>query len=177
MKFANTASTFRLLILAVHLSLASQLSLTANLTIAFVNYLIDLLDGPIARKFGSTSYGGFLDLSIDRIVDISYLAYFLTLDRISLGFFVLLTARHIFYDFAMHFEMVLKTKQQQKDIMSKVHKLIYTSGASRILNAFAKASIVFFGFVSGVPVWLQVFFLGWTYVRAMPAIIRVFKLL
>lgn len=169
MKLANAVSFSRLFVLAGHLALASRLSPQVNMVLALFNLFLDKVDGRVACRFGSTPYGGFMDLSMDRVVDLGYYSYLALAGRLAPWFLLGFLARHIIYDYAMHFQLIEAKATNQDQIIRGVHRWVYSSQLSRVVNSVFKLSVIGGGFLFPIPVWLQGAFLAWTLVRALPA--------
>ena len=170
MKSGNAISLVRIPLLLIHVLVAGFLSPEVNVAIVIANYVLDMVDGFVSRRRGGTEYGEFMDISVDRIITLGYFAYHLFMQRVHILFFLLILVRNIKVDYISYFYMIEGKKKERHKMTSGIHYWIYTSRASRIVNGFIQILISSWGFVSAVPVWLQVLFIINSYVRALPSI-------
>jgi|GEM_PF-4297634 len=170
MKASNLVSLSRLAFLFFHLLVASRLSPWVNVALVIVNYVADVFDGIVARRRGGTSYGEFMDISVDRVITLGYFAYHLYFQRLNLAFFVLVFARNFMVDYVAHFNLILKGGKQKHTLTQGVAKWLYSSKPSKLINGGLQATLTAWGFLGQVPLVLQLVFLVTSYLRALPDI-------
>ena len=170
MKSPNIISLSRIVILFGHVAFAKHLPPGINIAIVFFNYLLDVVDGIVSRRYGGTEYGEFMDISVDRIITLGYFSYHLFMQHLHVIFFLLILTRNIKVDYISYFYMIESKKKERHKMTKGLSYWIYTSRASRIINGFLQMTIISWGFVSVVPLWLQILFLLNSYIRALPSI-------
>ena len=169
MKLSNGLSLSRLVFLGSHLYFSQFLSPFVNGILVILNYLLDSIDGPISRKFGGTSYGEFMDISVDRIITLGYYAFHVFNHRLNFFFFLAILFRNIFVDYISYFELIKKHKKERHKLNKGFAYWIYTSKISKIINGTLQMGISAWGFFGIVPWELQILFLITSYTRAMPS--------
>ena len=177
MKVCNMISLSRLVFLVAHIAIASGLSAGLNVAIVIFNYFLDGLDGFVSRRFGSTQYGEFMDISIDRTVTLGYFAYHALHYRVSFYFFLLILIRDILVDYSSYFQMIDKKTKERHKISGDPHYWVYSSRISKLVNGLLQMAIAGWGFVSKVPLSPQLLFLLVSYIRAVPALNKTARLL
>lgn len=176
MKFSNAISLSRILLLVGHTLIHSFLPIWANVGIVVFNYLLDFVDGKVSRRYGGTPYGEFMDISVDRIVTLGYFAFHTLKGKIHLTFFLLVLIRNIVLDYVSYFSMIKSKKRERHKMTSGLHYWVYSSPLSKLINGGLQLVISAWGFVSPVPVVLEILFLINSYVRGFPTFKKMRKL-
>jgi len=167
-KFSNAISLSRILLLVGHTLTHSFFPTWLNVAIVIFNYLLDAADGRISRKYGGTPYGEFMDISVDRVVTLGYFAFHTLKGRLHLTFFLLILIRNVILDYVSYFNMIKATNQERHKMTSGLHYWVYSSQISKIINGGLQLIISAWGFVSPVPLALELLFLLNSYVRGFP---------
>jgi phosphatidylglycerophosphate synthase len=173
---SNALSLSRILFLFAHILVSGALSPAANAAIVLANYLLDGLDGMLSRRFGSSDYGEFMDISVDRIVTLGYFAYHLSRGRVSVFFFMLVLARDVMVDYVSYFQLIGAGQKERHKTTKGLHYWVYTSRASKLVNWVLQMAIAAWGFAGPVPAALQALFLLNSYVRGAPSLKKAWNL-
>jgi CDP-diacylglycerol--glycerol-3-phosphate 3-phosphatidyltransferase len=119
----------------------------------------DFLDGMIARKKGTTYFGKVLDPVADKILVFSILLCFLKLNLVSVVPLILLLIRE-FAMSAMRLELSKQNYKIEANVFGKI-KTIFQIFSIYIIMLYRIFSISFYLKISGILLWLSVFF-AWT---------------
>jgi CDP-diacylglycerol---glycerol-3-phosphate 3-phosphatidyltransferase len=152
---ANFITIFRILLAFIAISLMFQdstIAILSALVLTIIAFLLDGLDGWVARKFNESSkLGAVLDIMSDRIVENIYWVAFAVLGILPIGFPIIALTRSFVVDSLRSVAMekgytAFGKTSMQKD---KVGYFICSSKFSRITYAAAKciAFIVLIAFM------------------------------
>ena len=156
--------------LFLHIVISSRLSPLVNILLVILNYLFDCLDGVISRKFGGTSYGEFMDISVDRIITLGYFSFHTFNHTISIFFFLLILLRNIFVDYLSYFELIESGKKERHKLNKDWSYWVYSSRISKLINGGLQMMISAWGFLTNVPIVIQLIFIINSYLRALPSV-------
>ncbi|MBR9681682.1 MAG: CDP-alcohol phosphatidyltransferase family protein [Candidatus Altiarchaeota archaeon] len=172
MKISNGISLTRIILLLLHVLVAGMLPTYVNLIIVVIIYMMDYLDGVAARRMGTSEYGEFMDISVDRVVNMGYFAFHAVNQRVTLMFFLLVLIRNTLMDYLAHFGMIKKGVKEKHKTTTGIFYWIYSSKVSKMVNGGVQMLIAAWGFVGVVPLWLQIFFLTLSFTRAIPDVVK-----
>lgn len=168
-KAPNAVSLFRIFFTLGHVVFYTAMSPWLNVVLVVFNYLLDGADGIVSRRIGGTDYGEFMDISVDRVVTLSYFVLHVAQGNFMLVIFLLVLTRNMMVDYVTYFSLIDGKKKERHKMTSGLHYWVYSSKASKIINGGLQMAISCWGFIGPIPLWLQIVFLLNSYIRGGPS--------